>query len=275
MLDHIFALEQLSVLELDPLSFVDVAASAGYQAIGLHLQSLPVPHAVLYNFFEDDGLADAMAAKLKDSGVRLHVVEPFLISKEMTRDVHLRNLDLGLRLGAAVAGTLAFDSDANRRADRLAQLSLDAQERGMALTIEPYLESTWRTLTDAVAAAEAADSSAGVTLDVLHVIRGGEHWDSVANMPRERIRTIQISDGPLEKPANWPLAAVTDRAIPGEGEFNLAALMPLLPHNVPIGIEVPSLKLAARMPALARVRLLLERTRALLAGADLKTAQRD
>jgi sugar phosphate isomerase/epimerase len=261
-----YALEQLSALELDPLSFVEVAASAGYDAIGIHLEGLPLAHAAPYSLISDRALARAVGARMRDAGVRLHVVEPFLISPDTTRDMHLRNLDLGSQLGAAVAGTLAFDPDSNRRADRLARLAEDAAERGLSLTIEPYLESSWTTLTEAVGAAEAAGGGAGVTLDVLHVIRGGETWETVRDMPAGLIRTIQLSDGEIATPANWPLAAVTDRAVPGDGAFDIAALLPLLPADLPIGIEVPSLALAERMPALERVRYLLERTKALVEG---------
>jgi sugar phosphate isomerase/epimerase len=262
-----YALEQLTALEVDPLTFLDIATQAGYDAIGLHLESLPVPHAASYSLISDAALLMAFRRRLADSGLALHVIEPFLIAPSIGREVHLRNLDLAVQLGAKVCGTLAFDPDEARRMDRLAQLAADAGERGLALTIEPYLESQWPTFSAAVAAAEAGGENAGVTLDVLHVIRGGEGWEAVADARPEKIRTIQISDGTLAKPLDWPAAAVTDRAVPGEGEFGLADLVPLLPEGVPIGIEVPSLALAAEMPAAQRVAYLLQRTRQLLGDA--------
>jgi len=86
----------------------------------------------------------------------------------------------------------------------------------------------------------------------------------VAKADPTKILTIQLSDGSLEKPADWPAAAITDRAVPGEGDFDLASLVPLLPPGVPVGIEVPSLRLASGMPAAEQAAYLLERTRALL-----------
>ena len=259
-----YALEQLSALELDPLTFIDVAAKTGYDAIGLHLESLPVAHAAPYSLISDAPLFAAFARRLSDSGLSIHVIEPFLVTPDVSRDTHRRNLDLAVRLGASVCGTLAFDADEQRRFDRLAELAADAGERGLALTIEPYLESSWPTFSSAVAAAEFAGDHAGVTLDVLHVIRGGERWDAVAKAPAVKIRAIQLSDGAVDKSADWPQAAVTDRAVPGDGAFDLAALVPLLPPDVPIGVEVPSLSLAERMAAPKRVAYLLERTRRLI-----------
>ncbi len=262
-----YALEQLSALELGPLSFVEVAARSGYDGIGLFLEGLPVPHAASYSLVSDHHLFETFAQAIKDAGLFVHVVEPFLITPDISREEHLRNLDLAARLGARVCGTLAFDDNESRRNDRLAELANEAGKRGLALTIEPYLESSWQTLSQAAAAADAAGDHAGVTLDVLHVIRGGEHWEAVRAMAPTKIKTIQISDGTLAKPADWPLAAVTDRAVPGEGEYDLAALVPLLPAGIPIGIEVPSLDLAARMPAEERVAYLLQKTRQIMGDA--------
>jgi len=103
---------------------------------------------------------------------------------------------------------------------------------------------------------------------VLHVIRGGEGWEAVAKVNPAKILAIQLSDGGLEKPTDWPAAAVTDRAIPGEGDFDLASLVPLLPPGVPIGIEVPSLSLAARLPAEERAAYMLERTRIMMGDIE-------
>jgi sugar phosphate isomerase/epimerase len=262
-----FALEQLSALEFDPLAFVDVAAEAGYQAIGLHLESLPAPHAAPYDLISDRPLFEQVVRRIEGAGLQVHVVEPFLITPETGRDVHLRNLDLGARLGAAVAGTLAFDPDEGRRRDRLGQLEEDARARGIGLTIEPWWPSSWPTLSAAAAAAAEVGGGAGVTLDVLHVVRGGEHWEAVSKLPRGLIKTVQLSDGPLQTPASREYEAIAERMVPGEGQFDLARLVPLLPPHLPIGIEAPSQTLAERMPPAARMRHLLERTRALLATA--------
>lgn len=169
-----YALEQLTALELDPLTFIDVAARSGYDGIGFHLENIQVPHAAPYSLISDAELFSAFARSLRDAGLFVHVIEPFLIMPNIDRNTHRRNLDLAAQLGAKVCGTLAFDADECRRMERLAELAEDAGERGLALTIEPYLESYWPRYSDALVAAEAAGGNAGVTLDVLHVIRGGE-----------------------------------------------------------------------------------------------------
>lgn len=258
-----YCLDQLTALELDPLAFVEAAADAGYDAIGFHLESLPFDHAASYDLRADVQLRRVFVRRLQDTGLYVHVIEPFLITPDIDFAAHLRNLDLAVEIGARVCGTLAFDPDEPRRADRLADLAAAAGERGLALSIEPYLESSWKTYSEALAAADGVGAHAGVTLDALHVIRGGENWDAVQKTGADRIKAIQLCDGPLARPENWPLSAVTERTVPGEGEFDLRALIPMLPSDIPIGIEVPSLNLARIMPAAERVQFLLERTRRL------------
>ena len=257
-------LEQLTVLELAPLDFLEAAAAAGFDGIGLHMAGLAVPWSAQYDLIADAPLRRAFAARMRSLGLALHVAEPFMIAPEVTRDTLLRNLDCAAELGAAVAGVLAFEPDPGRRTDGLAQLAADAAERGLALSIEPYALSALPTMSAALSAASAAGAPAGVTLDVLHVVRGGEHWTTLPALDPALVRTVQVSDGPLAAPADRGTEAVAERGVPGEGEFGLASLWPLLPAGVPIGIEVPSRAHAARMAPVDWARHLRERTEAMI-----------
>lgn len=91
----------------------------------------------------------------------------------------------------------------------------------------------------AVAAAGGAVEYAGVKLDVLHVIRGGDRM-VVARTDPAKIRVIQLSDG-VRKICELFEAALIDCPGPNEGDFNLTDLAALLSEGVPVGIEVPSL----------------------------------
>jgi len=184
----------------------------------------------------------------------------------VSRETLLRNLDCAAELGAAVVGVLSFEADPARSAAGLARLSADAGERGLALSIEPYALSSLPTMSSALAAARAAGGSAGVTLDVLHVVRGGEHWTTLPGLDPSLVRTVQLSDGPVVAPEDRGTEAVAERGVPGEGEFGLATLWPLLPESVPIGIEVPSRARAAQMAPVDWARHLRERTQELIGG---------
>jgi len=252
-----FMLEQLTLIELDPLAFIDVAERSGYDGIGLHMEGLSFPRSARYSLIEDQALRTAFGQRLTASGLKLHVIEPFVVTPETDRDALRRNLDIAVILGAAVAGTLSFDPDASRGADSMAMLSADAAERGLALSIEPYYHSCLPTLSAAQTAARAAGASAGVTLDVLHVVRGDEHWSTMPDFDPALVRSVQLSDGPLDAPESRVAEAIADRSEPGDGAFDLASLVPLLPDHLPIGIEVPQAN--ALLPPLERAIQLREK----------------
>lgn len=259
-------LDQLTVLNLDPLAFLEVAAEAGYDGIGLHLEGLAVPWSAQYSLLDDGPLRRAFAARQRALGLALHGTEPFMLGPDASPEAWRRNLDVAAELGAAVAGVLSFEPDPARAAQGLATLNAEAMARGLALSLEPYFLSQWPTMSAALAAARQAGGTAGVTLDAFHVIRGGEHWTHLAGLDPALVRTVQVGDGPLAAPEDRGFEAVADRMAPGEGAFDLATLWPLLPDGVPIGIEVPSVERCAAMGALAWARLLRERTEALLAA---------
>lgn len=64
-----YCLDQLTALELDPRAFVDIAARAGYDAIGFHLKSLPLAHALSYDLIADADLRAAFIRRLRDAGL--------------------------------------------------------------------------------------------------------------------------------------------------------------------------------------------------------------
>ncbi len=86
----------------------------------------------------------------------------------------------------------------------------------------------------------------------------------MACLPPERIRHVQLNDGPLEAPHDRVNEAVFDRLLPGEGEFGLAALLPLLPAHATIAVEAPS-RASAKGEPHERAARLIEAMKALYA----------
>jgi sugar phosphate isomerase/epimerase len=85
-------------------------------------------------------------------------------------------------------------------------------------------------------------------------------------LPPDRIRHVQLNDGPLAPPADRVEEAVFDRLLPGEGAFELRAFLPLIPAQATIAVEVPSRKLAGQTPH-ARATCLMQAMRDLYANS--------
>jgi sugar phosphate isomerase/epimerase len=128
-----------------------------------------------------------------------------------------------------------------------------AAEHGLLVQLEflpwsriPDLSSAWAIVR------EAEEDNGGLTIDAWHYCRqpAGEH--SLGSIPPDQILGIQLCDGPAAPPDNPMHAALHDRLLPGDGEFDLGSLISdlrLSGCEAPIGIEVFSDALHGLPPA--------------------------
>jgi sugar phosphate isomerase/epimerase len=117
-----------------------------------------------------------------------------------------------------------------------------AADHGLLVQLEflpwsriPDLPSAWEIVR------EADEANGGLTIDAWHYCRqpAGEH--TLRTIPPDRILGIQLCDGLADPPDNPMHAALHDRLLPGEGEFDLGTLIAQLRvagSSAPIGIEV-------------------------------------
>jgi 4-hydroxyphenylpyruvate dioxygenase len=111
--------------------------------------------------------------------------------------------------------------------DRLAMFAELAEPAGVRLALEQVglsstrigAQSGIRSLADALAVVEAAGPGVGLALDSYNVATGGNPFEEIARIPRERIALAQVADG---------VATGSPRALPGDGELPLAAFVAAL-----------------------------------------------
>jgi len=112
--------------------------------------------------------------------------------------------------------------------------------------------------------------NAGVLVDALHFDRSGSSIGDIAKLPAGQLHYWQLCDGPAARPATTEemmLAARTERMFPGEGGIDLVALARAMPGDIPVSIEVPTLRLAKTMGARARAQRALSAARRVIAAA--------
>jgi sugar phosphate isomerase/epimerase len=72
----------------------------------------------------------------------------------------------------------------------------------------------------------AGRPNGGIVVDTLHYVRSGSTLDMLKEIPGERIRCVQLNDGPLRLPAGVTLEEnCFDRGWPGTGEFPLIEIV--------------------------------------------------
>src|SRR5580765_7099388 len=90
-----------SLSRAEPLEFIDAAAKAGYDGVGLRLFASPgVGYPLCVAVARNPKLRADVKSALKDSGMKLYDVLSYYMQPEMDFDAMLPTLELAAELGA-------------------------------------------------------------------------------------------------------------------------------------------------------------------------------
>jgi sugar phosphate isomerase/epimerase len=127
-----------------------------------------------------------------------------------------------------------------------------------------------RSLRDALRLVTRANRpNGGIMVDTLHLMRSGSTIAELQAADPRWIGGAQFCDGPLEMPAEkQPFEAMSERMLPGNGEFPVREFISALAPDLVVGVEVPmqSLKDRGVRPA-ERARMAVEAARRVIAEA--------
>jgi sugar phosphate isomerase/epimerase len=241
-----------SVLDLDPLAIAELAAVAGFDAIGLRLSA-------------DHALDAAGAAELRRRcdalGLAVHDVEVHRIGDSATADVG-QVCDAAAAVGAHA---LLVVSDTDERATRtaLGAVVARAAASGLVVGLEYMAWTTPSLPADAVTMAD--ETGAVVVVDLLHHVRVGAGVAELAAVVASgRLGWVQLADAPSARPADLVHEARHARLPPGEGGLPLHELLAVVPPDAVMSVEVQSDALAAERTPADRVAHLAAAARSLV-----------
>ena len=262
---RVISLDQVTVPEVGPSEFVEIAAQAGYGAISTMLSGSPELPTVSLRAGDPDTVA--MRRRLRDTGVYINVADGFPLIPDMPMDQMRAGIELMAEMGARKIVTLNFDPDAQRAFDSFCTLREWCNAAAMPLLIEFTPLSQIASLDDALRyRAEAGADGIEILVDFLHLNQSGGTPADVAALAPGVLGGAQLCDGL----ANLTMeeyfhSALYERIVPGEGEFPVSEFLAALPRDCVFGVEVPMRARAqAGVSALDRAVLLMDTTRALL-----------
>lgn len=251
-----------TVLDVGPADAVEVAAAAGWPAVGL--------------WFDARSWTDAttrdVAARLAATGVRALDVEPVILGRG--DDGGERLVDAAAALGVPYVLMASGGADHDRVATRLGELCVHADRHapGVRIVLEFLPIFSVRTLDEAVAVVRRVDHpAAAVLVDTLHLARSGGSPASLGRFEPSLLPYLQVADAPIDAPADLDglrHEALHGRVLPGQGALPLVDALRALP-GVPVSVELRSAELMERFPdPVARAAAVLEATRSVVAAAD-------
>ncbi len=267
-------LHQVTVMDVDPLQLVDIAAAADCDRISVFTFSpkpvLPGQKARLLFPTVTREMQHAMRERLAAHGVAALGVEFFPITADADLADYVAGLSLGRCLGATRAVTHVHDTDSARAADKLGALcDLAAKEE---LTVGLEFTSLTRGCASIQRAAWFVDqikrSNFGIGVDCLHLVRSGATVEDLEGLESRYFSYAQICDGFGLTPSSDYMTESHDRQLPGDGDFPLEAIIRALPAATPLEVEVPSAqRIRAGVTALEHACRAMTQARALVARA--------
>jgi len=269
MNERILSLASLTVLELSPPQMVEVAARAGYSHVGLRLEPATAEE---YHFplVADGDLRRQTLRRLRDTGIAVLDVEILRLKPQTVVADFDKLLAVGAEFGASELLVAGNDPDEQRLTDNFAALCDLAAPYGL----HPHLEfMPWtdvRNLEQALRIVANADrENAAVLVDAFHFDRSGSRLEDLTHVAPARLRYAQLCDVAGPRPADMAeilRQARNERRFPGEGDCDLHGLLRSLPANIPLSLEIPTVKLLEQgVSGLQRAQMALDRTRELLA----------
>ena len=260
-------LAQLSLLGSAPSELVSIAAEAGFDFIGARVRPVTDTERP-YDLQPGSPLLKETLQRMADTGVTVKDIEFLLLDGSEQRDAWLRMMEAGQALGASTLTVACSDTDPRRFADNLARMAEDGRSFGIVPTLEPISYQAVRSIPDA--AAFARQAGCAVVVDALHLNRFGGTMEQLREAT-DLVPLLQLCDGPVQAPGDRDglvAESRSERGVPGEGGFDLPALVAAFPDDQPVSVEAPSDRRVAELGELGWARILKA-----AADAVLKTAR--
>jgi sugar phosphate isomerase/epimerase len=241
------SLAHLSELDVPPLQLVELAAKAGFAAVGLRT-SPASPGGIVYPLSTAAEQAE-MRKCLADNGMKIAEVEMVPLTASLKAIDYKPMMEIGAAIGATRLTVGGGDTDDHAViADKLAAMAEQAQPFGLAVDLEFMPFRPVKSLSDALDVIKRANHpNAHILIDVLHVFRSKSDIALFKSIDRNKLGPVQLCDGPVKAPDDLVAEARTRRLLPGAGELDLKTLLDTLPDGLAYGIEVP---LASQRPDL-------------------------
>ncbi len=260
MSGRLLSLAAGTVFDVGPADAVDVAADAGFGAVGIWFDPETWTSAT----------TTAVADRLRATGLVPLDMEPVILGRE--HDPGEALVETAAELG--VRHILVAGGAAERGAvvDRFGALCDLASSAGIVVVLEFLPIFSVASLGEAMSIVEAAARpNGGVLVDTLHLARSGGSPADLDAVPKRLLPYLQIADAPRYPPARSRDGlrdeALYGRLLPGQGDLPLVDTLIAVP-SVPLSLELRSQPLMSAHPdPVTRAQAVLAATQRVLGAA--------
>ncbi len=238
----LLAMAPTTLPETAPLEFIAAAAEAGYDAVGLRLNRSPgLPFSPVVG---DAPLIREIKRALADTGLSVLDIFSFYLEPVIDLDMFRAAMEIGSELGGRYALVMGDDPDWSRQRENFARVAEMAAGFGLVPALEPAVTRPLAShRLSELLIAESGRSDAVICLDPLNLMRAGETAADIASMNPRLFPFAQIGDGFLDAggfdPAKLGKMSPNRRAMIGDGDLPVTAILDALPAGIPLSVETP------------------------------------
>lgn len=265
----------LTLEEVSPAELVNVAAAAGFEAVGIRITGRKKADP----YFPIVGHRDAVREikrRLDDTGVRLSNIGAYYITPDIGAADLAPIVDIAAELGAPLIVANNHDTDVPHYFDTMAVYCDLAAQSGIRLVLEFMRYSQATSLEHALRILDTLDrKNFGLLADPLHLSRSGGHPSDLRKVDPSRIFLAQLCDA--KGPPPTEIAAITHEARngrlnPGDGDLPLGEFVDALPPGIELECEMPQIALVS-LPAIERAKRVAQACRSFLNRHAEETAK--
>jgi len=266
VIHNLVAISPPTLPDTPPIEFVEAAAAAGYDAVGLRLARSP-----LFPFYPVVGnapLIRELKLILASSGMSVLDILTFYLQPTTDVEAFAPALELGAEFGARYALVAGDDADWARLRGNMGRFCDLAAQFGVSAALEFAVIRPLATLSQALRLlSELGRKNGVICLDPLNFVRGGGSAAFLRGLEPRLFPYAQISDGVLA-PGEPDLSKLgrmspNERRMPGDGMLPLRQILDALPLGLPLSVEIPMPK-SVKLPAREWARATAESTRRFL-----------
>jgi sugar phosphate isomerase/epimerase len=215
---------------IEPVEYIEIAARAGYDGIGLRLY--PSPGMPFFPTVGDEAEETKLKAVARDAGVPVLEIFTCYVEPDLDLDAMKRAHEFGAELGAKWALVIGNDDNWDRMTQNFGTLCDNAAQFGLTCTLEaPVNRRKLTTLELNLKLIEdAGRSNVGLSVDPVQYIRAGHTFAQLKDVDPALLPYTQICDCTTMTP-------MEPYCMPGDGIVPLAEMLDIMPQGLPLSLE--------------------------------------
>ncbi len=218
-----------TLMQAQPLDYIEIAARAGYDGIGLRLY--PSPNMTFFPVVGDKDLMAKVKSAIKSAKLKVYDILTCYVQPELDLEAMKRAHEFGAEIGADYALVIGADPEWSRQVENFAKICENAGQFGIICALEaPVNRQTLTTLDLNLKLIRDSGANAVISIDPVQFFRSGGKVDDLKAVDPKLMPYTQLCDGSDMTPMH-------PYCMPGDGIFPLREMLDVMPPELPLSIE--------------------------------------